>query len=85
MELSEEKQHQIILNGSTDMNDIKNAVYMTIMEQEQYVKLMKYYNVVQELDKIDFYSMKEGSVTIYKDRLGNISAIHKTEVKNFNR
>ena len=57
---------------------LKNAVYMTIMEQEQYVKLMKYYNVVCELDRIDFYGMKGGKVELHKDRHGNLSAVIHT-------
>lgn len=67
------------------MTEATTAIYMTVMEQEQYVKLMKYYNVVQELDRLKFYEMKEGSITIYKDVKGNLSAIHKTEVTSYNR
>jgi len=31
------------------MTEPTTAIYMTIMEQEQYVRMMKYYNVVIEL------------------------------------
>lgn len=57
------------------MTEPTTAVYMTIMEQEQYVKLIKYFNVCVELDKIDFFKMKGGSVELHKDRHGNLSTV----------
>ena len=60
------------------MTEPTTTIYMTIMEQEQYVRMMKYYNVVIELDRIDFYSMKNCRVEINKDRDGNLSAVNYT-------
>ncbi len=54
---------------------IKTPIYMTDLEADQFIKLQKYFNIVQELDRVDFFGMKNGSIELHKDKLGNLSAV----------
>lgn len=48
---------------------------MTDMEQENYIRSLKYMNVLKELERINFASLKNGSIELHKDIYGNLSVI----------
>jgi hypothetical protein len=55
--------------------DNRTAVFMDDEAARQYVTMLKYWPVIKELDKLDFYKLKNGSVELHKDYLGNLSSI----------
>lgn len=57
------------------IKEIRNAVYLTELEQEEFVRSIKYQMLLKELENINFPSIKGGSIEIHKDRHGNVSAI----------
>ena len=50
----------------------------------QYVTMLKYWNVIDELNRIDFFSMKNGKVELHKDGLGNLAlVVQHIQLRNY--
>ena len=64
---------------------IKTEVFMDDKAAKQYVTMLKYWHVIKELEAIDFYRLKNGSVELHKDYLGNLSAIKTHTLITFTR
>lgn len=63
---------------------IKTAIFMDDEAAAQYVTCLKYWNVIEELNRIDFYNMKNGKVELHKDGLGNFSLLTQhIQVRNY--
>lgn len=58
---------------------IKTAVFMDDEAAAQYVLMLKHWHVIKELDRQGFYELKNGSIELHKDRLGNLSTVIKHE------
>jgi len=62
----------------------KTAVFMDDEAAAQYVMMLKYWPVIQELDRIDFYHQKNGKVELHKDGMGNLAlVVQHLQVRNY--
>lgn len=55
--------------------DNRTAVFMDDEAATQYVTMLKYWHVTKALNDIDFFHLKNGSVELHKDYLGNLSSV----------
>ena len=57
----------------------KTAIFMDDEAAAQYVTMLKYWHVIKVLDEHDFYDLRNGSMELHKDRIGNLSTVIKHE------